>query len=133
MKTIGVLLILTVLVAGVAVNGSRAQPLPATSVAFQQCLDGENRSGARCRPFGGTLIAMEEIGLELAGARADVGEIGGDIAGAGDDFLRDLAARALEAFLVSLARVLVQALIRGSGLPVSPDVSIDSTLFDPVR
>lgn len=41
MKSIAVLLIMLALVAGVAVNGSDAQPLPGTSVAFRQCLGGE--------------------------------------------------------------------------------------------
>lgn len=41
MKSMAVLLIVLALVAGVAVNGSDAQPLPGTSVAFRQCLGGE--------------------------------------------------------------------------------------------
>jgi len=34
-KSIAVLVMVVVLVAGLAVNGSRAQPLPVTSVAFR--------------------------------------------------------------------------------------------------
>jgi len=149
MKTVSVLTILTVLVAGIAVNGSRAQPLPAASVAFQQCLEGEHPRD-RCRSLGKTLTAMEEVGgaNDLGGnVGGDIGgniggvidgnvggDIGGDVASAGtDDFLRDLAARALEVFLAGLARVFVQNLIRGNGMPISLDAKIDSTLFDPVR
>lgn len=138
MKTVCVLTMLTVLVAGIAVNGSRAQPLPAASVAFQQCLEGEGTPGHRCRSLGKTLTAMEEVAAELAFASDVGGNIGGDIGGdvaavGGDDFLRDLAARALEVFLAGLARVFVQNLIRGDGMPFSLDAKIDSALFDPVR
>jgi len=158
MKTMSVLTMLTVLVAGIAVNGSRAQPLPAASVAFQQCLEGEH-PGNRCRSLGKTLTAMEEAGgHELGGANDVGGNVGGDVGGdvggnvggdiggnidgdaGGDfasagsvDFLRDLAARALEVFLAGLARVFVQNLIRGNAMPISLDAKIDSTLFDPVR
>jgi len=145
MKTVCVLTMLTVLVAGIAVNGSRAQPLPAASVAFQQCLEGGGTPGHRCRSLGKTLTAMEEVAAELAFADHVGGNIGGDISGdiagvggdvaafGGDDFLRDLAARALEVFLAGLARVFVQNLIRGDGMALSLDTKVDSTLFDPVR
>jgi hypothetical protein len=137
-KTVGVLLLLTGLVGGVAVNGSRAQPLPGTSVAFQHCLQGEPTPGAQCRSLNKALVAMEEIGAELAFAAGDAGgnvggEVGGDVAGAGEDFLRDLAVRALEVVVVGLARALLQALIRGTDLPVSRDAQIDTTLFDPAH
>lgn len=133
-KTVGVLLMLTVLVGGVAVNGSRAQPLPGTSVAFQQCLQGEAAPGARCRALGRTLLAMEEIGAELAFAENTAGAVGGDVggevAGAGDDFLRELAVRALEVFVVGLAKALIAAWFGGSAWPIGLDGQADTTLFD---
>lgn len=51
-KSIAVLAIVVVLVAGLAVNGSRAQPLPAVSVAAQQCqTGGAVPAGSACRPL----------------------------------------------------------------------------------
>jgi hypothetical protein len=137
-KTVGVLLILTVLVGGIAVNGSRAQPLPGTSVAFQQCLQSETAPSAQCRSLNKALLAMEEIGAELAFAAGDAGgnvggDVGGEVAGAGEDFLRELAVRALEVFVVGLAKALLNAWLGGSAWPISLDAQIDSTLFDPVH
>ena len=47
-------------------------------------------------------------------------------------FLKDLAAKALEAFLVGLAKYIVTHFV-GGGLPITLDAQADSTLFDPVR
>lgn len=141
-KTLSVLLLLVMLVGGIAVNGSRAQPLPGTSVAFQQCLEGAGKTAGRCRSLVTTLAAMEEVGGDLVGdvtggiggdVGGDVGGIGGDVGGVGgDDFLKDLAAKALEAFLVGLAKYVVTHFV-GGGLPITLDAQADSTLFDPVR
>src|SRR3990172_7088161 len=49
-KSIVVLVMVVVLVAGLAVNGSRAQPLPVTSVAFRLCQLGEQMPQP-CRPI----------------------------------------------------------------------------------
>jgi hypothetical protein len=138
-KTVSVLLILVVLVAGIAVNGSRAQPMPGTSVAFQQCLEGAGGTAERCRSLVTVLAAMEEVGGELAGSQfGDVGgDIGGDMGGFGGDlaspeFWRDVATRVLDAFLGGLIKAFVKHLV-GSSLPMHLDAQVDPALFDPIR
>ena len=139
MKTVSVLLILVVLVAGIAVNGSRAQPMPGTSVAFQQCLEGSGGTAERCRSLVAVLAAMEEVGVELAGSQVgDVGgDIGGDMGGFGGDlaspeFWRDVATRVLDAFLGGLIKAFVKHLV-GNSLPMHLDAQVDPALFDPIR
>jgi hypothetical protein len=142
-KTVSVLLILVVLVAGIAVNGSRAQPMPGTSVAFQQCLEGSGETAERCRSLVAVLAAMEEVGVELGGSQVgDVGgsiggDIGGDMGGFGGDlespeFWRDVATRVLDAFLGGLIKAFVRHLV-GSSLPMHLDAQVDPALFDPIR
>jgi len=138
-KTVSVLLILVVLVAGIAVNGSRAQPMPGTSVAFQQCLEGSGGTAERCRLLVAVLAAMEEVGVELGGSQVgDVGgDIGGDMGGFGGDlaspeFWRDVATRVLDAFLGGLIKAFVKHLV-GNSLPMHLDAQVDPALFDPIR
>ncbi|MGH2374770.1 MAG: hypothetical protein ACRDIC_15050 [bacterium] len=67
-KSIVVLVLVLALVAGIAVNGSRAQPLTVTSTAFQQCV-GQTAGAAPCEPLLRPLVAQTEF--EAVGARDD--------------------------------------------------------------
>ena len=139
MKTVGMLLILVVLVAGVAVNGSRAQTLPLTSVAFEQCSGASGVQTDRCR----SVIAALAAGGEVAGDFGmDVGDnYGGDYGtvdqGFGGDlsspeFLAAAVRAAVRAALVELARRAIDQIIGGTMHPVL-DAHIDPGIFDPVR
>src|SRR3989304_1398797 len=75
-KSIAVLVMVVVLVAGLAVNGSRAQPLPVTSVAFRLCQLGEQMPQP-CRP----IVSPERAALDDGGRDYD----GGFEADGGDD------------------------------------------------
>jgi len=75
-KSIAVLVMVVVLVAGLAVNGSRAQPLPVTSVAFRLCQLGEQMPQP-CRP----IVSPERAALDDGGRDYD----GGFAADGGDD------------------------------------------------
>src|SRR3990170_9041506 len=67
-KSIAVLVMVVVLVAGLAVNGSRAQPLPVTSVAFRLCQLGEQMPQP-CRP----IVSPERAALDDGGRDYDGG------------------------------------------------------------
>src|SRR3989304_2626083 len=72
-KSIAVLVMVVVLVAGLAVKGSRAQPLPVTSVAFRLCQLGEQMPQP-CRP----IVSPERAALDDGGRDYDGGfEAGG--------------------------------------------------------
>lgn len=72
MKSIAVLLMVLVLVAGVAVNGSRAQPLLSKSVAFDQCDGGSRLDPKRCLPV------LEHASDSDAVSLGAGGDVGGD-------------------------------------------------------
>src|SRR3989304_5104114 len=71
-KSIAVLVMVVVLVAGLAVNGSRAQPLPVTSVAFRLCQLGEQMPQP-CRP----IVSPERAALGDGGRDYDGGVAAG--------------------------------------------------------
>src|SRR3989304_5390042 len=77
-KSIAVLVMVVVLVAGLAVNGSRAQPLPVTSVAFRLCQLGEQMPQP-CRP----IVSPERAALDDGGRDYDGGFAGGGGGGGG--------------------------------------------------
>jgi hypothetical protein len=129
-KSIAVLLIVLALVAGVAVNGSRAQPLSERSVAFEQCQVNSSVHVAKCYPFIGTL------------AQADPEDIPRDEDGFGDVVgIADVDPERIKSgwwvFAINVATYAAQWLVEnryfpGSQMPDSPVVAT-ATLFDPVR
>lgn len=80
MKTVVMLALVMMLVAGIAVNGSRAQALTATSVAFEQCWGKDAAQTDRCQPLVRSLLAQTDFegadrqASEAAGAGGDVGD-----------------------------------------------------------
>src|SRR3972149_6326801 len=75
-----VLVMVVVLVAGLAVNGARAQPLPVTSVAFRLCQLGEQMPQP-CRP----IVSPERAALDDGGRDYDGGFAAGGGGGGGKD------------------------------------------------
>src|SRR3972149_10599063 len=73
-----VLVMVVVLVAGLAVNGARAQPLPVTSVAFRLCQLGEQMPQP-CRP----IVSPERAALDDGGRDYDGGFAAGGGGGGG--------------------------------------------------
>lgn len=130
MKTVVVLTLLLALVTGIGANGSRAQALAATSVAFEQC-QGAGRSSA-CQPLPRPLLAQTEA--ELAGADRAAGAVAA--AGAGADAGAEVGesrAYALAVFfnVPTFFLELTRYFLRGSLYP-SPLI-VAETVFDPVR
>lgn len=136
MKTIGVVLVLLLVVAGVAVGGSRAQTIPATSVAFDQCQQDGAAGLTQCTP----LVARMAMNADESDVDArGLGDVGANEAGADispEDRFQDRALAVgqavLEAFLGALAREMVNHYF-GNGLPIMPDSPVASTVFDPVK
>lgn len=142
MKGLSVVLVLVVLVAGVAVRGSLAQPLTLeTSDAYRNCIGKVERHPPivldRCRPAGDVVVAQTEFeanfdavgGVGAGEAGAGIGA-GGDVAG-GERWLE--AARAGLQALLNLLNVLNALQIVGGGLPEGMQIAHADTLFDPVR
>ncbi len=140
MKSIAVLLIMLVLVAGVAVNGSRAQPLSERSVAFEQCQVNSSVHVAKCYPLIGTLaqadpedIPRDEDGFgDVVGIEDGFGDVVG-IADVDPERIRS----GWVVFVVNIAMYVAEWLVEnryfpGSQMPDSPLVAT-ATLFDPVR
>ncbi len=75
MRQMMVLLAVVLVIAVIAVNGSRAQPLPQVSVAAQQCPSTGGISGPLCRPLGRAVATIPENELS---AREDFAADGGD-------------------------------------------------------
>ncbi|MGH2396277.1 MAG: hypothetical protein ACRDFW_04665 [bacterium] len=128
-KNVVVLGLVLLLVAGVAVNGSRAQPLTATSVAFEQCADVARAD--RCQSLLRPLLAQTEAELaaldgsaEGVGAAAGAAEIGESRA----------ASPAWAMIFIEVARYLLDRLIfqRGGGSRPGP-VVVAETAFDPIK
>src|SRR3989304_367913 len=86
-KSIAVLVMVVVLVAGLAVNGSGAQPLPVTSVAFRLGQLGEQMPQP-CRP----IVSPERAALDDGGRDYD-GGFAADGGDDGDKHLWDLGVR----------------------------------------
>lgn len=129
-KNVVMLGLVLLLVAGVAVNGSRAQSLTATSVAFDQCTDASRAD--RCQPLFRPLLAQTEAELaaldgsaEGVGAAAGAAEIGES---------RGMSPLGWAAFAFEVARYLLDRLIfqRGGASRPGP-VIVAETVFDPIR
>lgn len=125
MKSVGILALVLVFVAGIAVNGSRAQPLSATSVAFEQCT-------SECQPAFRVLAQGE---AELAGY-GDVGAPAGAMAAAGEEIGESRAAAwiAVATFAFEIARYLLDRFLfdrYGGSRPLQTIVA--ETVFDPVK
>lgn len=124
MKSIAVLLIVLALVAGVAVNGSDAQPLPGTSVAFRQCLGGEAGTD-QCQ----IILSQADTVWNDDG----VPEFFGGIFRAVTDFLSRPAVRAV---VRDLAIELFERFIDyifGFDVSVANQYAVDSAIFDPTE
>lgn len=124
MKSVAVLLIMLVLVAGVAVNGSRAQPLPETSVAFRACQYTGRLVTETCQPLIGVAHQFPEDADTLAGLTAfDVGI---------DDIGRhwvDLITRLLQAAAREFADWYLSHFI--GPVPTPGTAAVDLEIFDP--
>ncbi len=87
MRIVALLELVLIFVAGIAVNGSRAQPLRTTSVAFEQCLNNDMVRSSQCQALIRPLVAQTE--LEAAGDRApddaSTATAAGAAAGVGSD------------------------------------------------
>lgn len=132
MKTIGVVLVLMLMVAGVAVEGSRAQTIRATSVAFDQCQRDGGESLTQCAPLAAR-VAMDPSEGDVDGR--GLGGVGANEAGA--DVSPD---RSFQEHAVAVAEVVVEAVLKelydhffGNGLPIMPDSPVASNVFDPVK
>lgn len=123
MKNVVVLCLVLLLVAGVAVNGSRAQALSATSIAFEQCSDG-------CKPLQPVLAQTEaELGGADRAAGAAAVEGGAEI---GES--RGMSPLGWAAFAFEIARYLLDRLIFQRGGSARPGtVIVAETVFDPIR
>jgi hypothetical protein len=133
MKTVGGILALLMLVTVIAVNGSRAGPLPATGAAFRQCLGEDAPSDGRCAPAGSFTAGVDEVGaghtLDQVGY-GDFGQArGGDLSA--PEFWSEIHR------VVFLENVLVRmALDYFFGRYTSPGPTTAHTaalIFDPVR
>ena len=64
MKTVAGLMVLVFLVTAVAVRGSRAQPLPEASTAFQQCHGASAQMSGQCLPASSALVGLADMGVD---------------------------------------------------------------------
>ncbi|MGQ0568680.1 MAG: hypothetical protein ACT4P5_03990 [Armatimonadota bacterium] len=129
MKALGVLVMLMLLVAGVAVGGSRAQAVPAASVAFEQCQRGREAAPNRCGPLvTPAAMAADEGpgGYENLGA-VGANNIGGDVSPDHDFF--DHFTRAGFQFAVVVLNEFFNHFF-GRGLPITLE-PMAAHLFDP--
>lgn len=139
MKAIAGLLVLVMLITVVAATGSRAQPLMASSVAFQQCLNQAAPSGDRCASVLALAAGAADFAAEFAGEHAmnQASNYGGDF-GQGQDVGEPdpwVTAFAREFVKFVLVWVLDRALDRYFGGSLSTDLSAYTSpeLFDAVR
>lgn len=140
MKTLSILLTLVLLVAVVAARGSLAQPIPATSAAFQHCVRSEAAPSGRCLPVGALRAGLDEIGVDQT--TGQIGDAGGYYdAGEGEqlsnpDLWREIAVAALNAGLYALvgefARWAGERLF-GGAMPAPQRSTLPPALFDPVH
>jgi hypothetical protein len=135
MKTIAGILMLVILVTLVAVSGSRAQPLPASSVAFQQCLGQAALSDGRCTSAVGHVAGVDEFGGDRAMHQAGYGDLGhaqgGDLSS--PEFWRDIGWPVIKAVILEVMR---WALDRYFGGDSSADLTTEYAspiIFDPAK
>ncbi len=132
MKTVGVVLVLMLVVAGIAVEGSRAQMIPATSVAFDQCQRDGGAGGSPCAPLAARMTM--EPGEGDVDARG-LGGVGANEAGADvspDHSFQEHAVAVVEAVVGAVLKELYDHFF-GNGLPIMPDIPVASTVFDPAK
>jgi hypothetical protein len=142
---------LMVLVAGVAVSGSRAQTIPSTSTAFEQCSGNHAGVQTQCLPLIERLAMAVEDGpggdRELAGlgngegvaaaeglGSVDATEAGADISPEHNLFQHavNVAAAAVAAVAATGVHELFTHYL-SNALPITLDFPIASSLFDTDR
>ncbi len=151
MKMIGVLLILMLFVAGVAVSGSHAQTLPSTSTAFEQCPGNSDTVQAHCRPLVARLAMAAEDGpggdrelaglgsIEGLGGIGGIGGVGANEVGADISPEHNLLQHALNVGAAAAAAIAATGMHElfahylSNGLPITLDFPVASTLFDPAK
>lgn len=122
MKGVAVVVVVLLVVAGLAVNGSRAQPLSSTSVAFRLCPPGQG-AAHQCRP----LLTLDQAALD-GDYREAQDAYGGDAAS--DNHWWDLATRVA----VAVAQSVAQWWASHYSGSISPDApAADWTIFDPAE
>lgn len=129
MRSVVVLILLLVVLTTVAVRGSRAQPVPQTSVAFSHCeRHGNMTLESRCRPGGGIVPDAEEAGFDRDYV-VDAHGFGGDFA--------DGERKWMEVVLVvtELVHLVLSNWDKlfGSLPAVASTPQISDALFDPVK
>lgn len=141
-KNVVVLCLVLLLVAGVAVNGSRAQPLNrVTSDAYRNCVGKAGQRPPivleRCRPVGEIVVAQTEFEANFdAVGGVGAGEAGAGIGADGDvtggERWREVAQQVLQ-LLTNLVNLLNVLQVMGGGLPDGMEIAYVDTLFDPAR
>jgi hypothetical protein len=141
MKTVAGILVLVMLVTLVAVSGSRAQPLPGSSVAFRQCLEQASLSGGRCTSAVSIVAGLEEVGGDRAMDQVGYGDLGQAKGG-------DLSSPEWPAAVARvIGPIVVAALVRvaenfvdrmfdrywGGGLFADLPADVSPVIFDPVE
>lgn len=137
MKTIAGILVLVIFVTVVAVSGSRAQPLPGSSVAFQQCLELASPSGDRCASAVTIVAGVDEVGggrdMDQAAAYGgDFGQAhGGDLSS--PDFWAQIARQVFEVVVREVVRWALDRHFGGGGSADLTTAYAASEIFDPVK
>jgi hypothetical protein len=141
MRTTSVVLMLVLFVTTVAVGGSRAEPIPGASVAFQQCQGPQAEQPASCRP-GGPILISEDFGMDRDTVQAadygwdsgwDYGESQAEQL-ASPEFWRELVTAAVRAGVVAFAAEFAARLADqyfGNQMFVVAEARGEPTLFDP--
>jgi hypothetical protein len=131
MKTIGTVVLLMLVVAGVAAGGSFAQAGPAMSVALAQCHASEGSS--RCRPLTERLAMMLEEGADFANGYGSVGANEVGQAATPEHGLTEHVGAVLYGLAELVVREVYNHFLQGGGLPLVLDTPADSRFFDPAR
>ncbi|MDR7417633.1 MAG: hypothetical protein QN178_01830 [Armatimonadota bacterium] len=141
MRVLAALLSLVMFVTVVAVNGSRAQPLPGASTAYLQCAPSEAAPVGRCLPIVTLRAGFDEFGADTQADQITAGDGYGSVGqstgeeASDPELLAQLALRALEALVIGFFGELGTRLAeRAAGTAHLPetDVELTADMFDPV-
>jgi hypothetical protein len=141
MRVIAMLLTLVMFVTVLAVNGSRAQPLPGASAAYRQCVGFEAAPVGRCLPIVTLKAGFDEFGADRQADQFAAGDGYGSFEQTQGEQLSSpemwaqLAVKFLEAtvlaFAAELGTRLAARAIGSAHLPDS-EVRLSADMFDPV-